>query len=151
LNRVFIWGLWIATIVALLLSALQGLSGHWIVFFLIWPMQPPFGQAFINAMVKLSSYHRMAGFAVGGLSVLILFFAFASKSSIYTRIFAVVGFAMTVLAAYGGYLYVTSGFQDRWSLGQMADAFIGVFGAYFIQLLFMIKTPGFPWLRSQAD
>jgi len=85
---------------------------------------------------------------VGGLSVVILFFAFFSKSNLLVRIFAVVGFGVVVVAVMGGFIYVTSGLQDRLSLGQMADALAGVFAAYFIQLIFMFKTPGF--LRRRA-
>ena len=150
-RKVCMWGLWISTIVVLLLAALQGLSGHWIAFFLLWPGGPSLGHAFLQAMVALSAYHRGAGFAIGAISILILFFAFFSKSTIYVRVFAIVGLVMTVVTAAGGFLYVTSGLKDRWSLGQMADGFVGVFGAYFIQLFFMNKTPRFPWHRSKAD
>jgi hypothetical protein len=98
-------------------------------------------------MAKLAIYHRYAGYTIGGISILILFFVFLSKQHILVRTFAIVGFIMTVLAALGGVLYVNSAFQDRLSLGQMSDAFIGVFGAYFIQLFFMNKMPKFPWKR----
>ncbi len=144
------FGLWISTIAVILLAALQGLSGNWIVFFFLWPGGPDFGNRFIQAMVRLSSYHRTAGFAIGAISILILFFAFRSKSSIYVRIFAVLGFVMTALAATGGILYVTSNYQDRLGLGQMADAFVGVFGTYFIQLIFMSTTPRFPWHKEKT-
>lgn len=150
-NKVCLWGLWISTIAVVLIAALQGLSGNWVTFFLIWPGTPGLQPAFIRAMVILASYHRIAGFIVGAISILILFFAFLSKSSIYVRIFAVAGFVMTALAAVGGFLYVTSGLQDRWSLGQMADAFVGVLGVYLIQLFFMNKTPRFPWVRAKAN
>ena len=143
--------MWIATIAVTLLAALQALSGHWVIFFLLWPGGPNYGSAFAQAMVTLGSYHRIAGFIVGGFSIVILFFAFFSKSSIYVRIFAVVAFIMTALAASGGFLYVRSGYLDRMSLGQMADAFVGVFGAYLIQFFFMNKTPRFPWSRARAD
>ena len=151
LQKIYLRGLWISTIAILLLSALQGLSGHWIVLFLLWPGGPASGTTFIQAMGDLSTYHRIAGFVTGALSILVLFFAFFSKATIYVRVFAVLGFAMTALAAIGGILYVTSRFLDRWSLGQMADAFVGVFGAYFIQLFFMNKTPKFPWSRMKAS
>jgi len=144
-NKVCRWGLWISTIIILLLSAVQALSGNWITYFLFLPGASSFGNAFLRAMVSLASYHRFAGFAIGGLSVLVLFFAFFSKSSIWVRIFAVVGFIMMALAAAGGVLYVTSGHGDQMALGQMSDAFVGVFGAYFIQLFFMNGTPSLPW------
>jgi len=129
---------------------LQVLSGHWIIFFLIWPGGPDFGHAFTRAMLSLSNYHKAAGVTTGILSVLVLFFVFLARSSVYARIFAVLAFAMTVLAAVGGILYVRSGLVDRLSLGQMADASVGVLGAYFIQLFFMNKTPRFPWNRAKA-
>ncbi len=150
LQKVCLRGLWISTIVILLIAALQGFSGHWIVFFLLWPGGPSFGQTFIQVLIGLSSYHIRAGFAVGVISVFILFFAFFSKSNILVRIFAVVGFVIVVLAVMGGFLYVTSKLQDRLSLGQMADAFVGVFAAYFLQFIFMIKTPGFLLSRAKA-
>ena len=142
--------LWISTIVTLLVTAIQALSGHWLVFYLIWPGGPILGnrQAFLNAMIKLSSYHRYAGYAVAGLSVVILASAFLSKATVYVRVLAVLGFAMVVLAVVGGVAFVNSAYQDRWSLGQMADAFVGVFGVYLIQLIFMNKTPRFPWQKA---
>ncbi len=142
-------GLWVSTIITLLIAALQGLSGNWITFFLFLPGAPNYGQTFLAAMVKLSSYHRAAGFAICGLAVITLLFAFNSKQNLLVRIFAVVGLVLTILAAVGGILYVASETADRMSLGQMADSFIGVFAAYFIQMIFMIKTPKFHW-RSRA-
>lgn len=143
LQKVCFKGLWVSTIVVLLITALQILSGNWIAFFLLWPGGPHFGQAFVHILTGLPGYHIKAGFAVGAFSVLILFFAFLSKSNIFTRIFAVVGLIIVVLAVSGGFLFVTSSFQDRLSLGQMADASVGVFAAYFLQLIFMFKTLGF--------
>jgi hypothetical protein len=142
--------LWILTIAFVLVTALQGISGNWITFFLVWP-GGNFGNTFVMAMVKLSSYHRIAGFFEAGISILILFFAFLSKSSIYVRAFAVLGLIMMALAATGGILYVTSDYQDRMALGQMADASVGVVGTYLIQLFFMNKTPRFPWNRQEAN
>lgn len=150
-RKICLWGLWISTIIVLLLVAEQGLSGHWVTFYLLWPGGPTLGNGFLNAMTVLGSYHRAIGFAIGAIAVLILFFAFFAKTSIYVRVLAILGFAMTVVTAAGGYVYVTSGFQDRWSLGQMADAFVAVFGLYFIQLFFMNKTPRFPWNREKTS
>jgi uncharacterized membrane protein len=151
LKKFSTWGLWVSTIIIVLLAALQALSGHWVIYFFLWPGGPSYGSAFVQAMVSLASYHRMAGFTVGALSIVVLFFAFASKPSIYVRIFAVVGFIMVALAASGGILYVTSGLQDRMGLGRMADAFVGVLGAYLIQLFFMNRTPAFPWTRLKEQ
>ena len=148
-RRAAVWGLWVSTILILLTSALQGLSGHWILFFAVWPGGPNPGPAFVQAMTTLTHYHIYAGFATGWLAVFVLVFAFIAKTNKYVRIFAVVGFILTVIAASGGVLYVRSGLQDRWSVGQMADAFVGVFGAYFIQLFFMNKIPRFPWNRAR--
>ncbi len=150
LKKVSRTGLWVSTIVVLIISAIQGLSGHWIAFYVYWPGQTSFGQNVIQILIRVSQYHIRAGFAVGVISVLILFFAFFSKSNILVRIFAVVGFIIVVLAVMGGFLYVTSNYQDRLALGQMADAFIGLFAAYFLQLIFIIKTPGFLRSRSKA-
>jgi len=151
MSRFNVWGLWITTILIVLISAIQALSGHWVTFFLIWTGGPDYGNTFTQAMLALGNYHKIGGWVTGGLSVVILYFAFVSKSSVYTRIFAVVGFIMTVLAAWGGYLYVTSSFQDRMSLGQMADAAVGVTGVYLIQLFFMNKTPRFPWMKHSLE
>lgn len=150
MNKIARWTLWVSTIVALLIAAVQALSGHWLVFYFIWPGGPSLGnpQSFANAMLKLGSYHRYAGFVVGGLSVVILFSAFLSKTTIYVRALAILGVGMVALAVAGGVAFVHSAFQDRWSLGQMADAFVGVFGIYLIQLIFMNKTPRFPWQKA---
>jgi hypothetical protein len=143
-NKLYTWSLWISTIIVILLIAVQGISGNWITFFLLWP-GGKFSDAFLQAMMTLGSFHKAAGFIEGGISILILIFAFLSRSSIYTRIFAALGVAMMVLAAWGGVLYVTSSFQDRMALGQMADASVGALGVYLIQLFFMNRTPRFPW------
>jgi hypothetical protein len=142
-------GLWVSIIVILLLVAVQGWSGGWCAFYLIWPGSNA-GATFLHIVAWLTAYHRKLGFAIGGISVLIIVFAFLSKASIYVRVLAVLGLAVTVSAALGGYLYVHSSLQDRLSLGQMADSFIGVFAAYFLQLFFMNKTPRFPWTRARA-
>jgi hypothetical protein len=149
-NRFYSRGLWIFTILLVLLVALQSISGNWITFFLLWP-GGNFSQTFIMAMVKLATYHRAAGFLEGGVSILILIFAFLSKSSIYVRISAALGLTMMILAVWGGVLYVTSGFEDRMALGQMADASVGVLGTCLIQLFFMNRTPRFPWGRHQSS
>lgn len=138
--------LWVSTIVLLLLLSLQALSGNWVTFFLILPGGPTnISQSFIGALAKLAIYHKLMGFVMGGISILVLIFAFICRSSIYVRIFAVLGFIITISAGIGGFLFVKSGFQDRWALGQMADSFVGEYAAYFLQLFFMNKTPNFPW------
>jgi hypothetical protein len=146
LQRNLSLALWISTLAILVIMSIQALSGNWITFFLILPGGPAnLSQSFIDALAKLAIYHKIAGFVIGGVSILILIFAFIQRSSIYVRIFAVLGFIITVIAGIGGFLFVKSGFQDRWALGQMADSFVGAYAAYFLQLLFMNKTPKFPW------
>jgi hypothetical protein len=143
--------LWVSTIVILVLVNLQGFSGNWVTFFLILPGgTSTFGQAFIPVLVKLGLFHRIMGFAITALSIVVLIFAFVKKSSVYVRVFAILGFVLTVVAAYGGYLFFTSGYQDRLALGQMADAFVGVDAAYFLQLFFMNRTPSFS-LRAKGS
>jgi hypothetical protein len=142
LQRNFSVTLWVLTGVILGLFTLQGLSGNWITYFLILPGGPSnFSQVFIGGLIKLAQYHKIMGFAIGGVSVLVLIFAFLRKSTMYVRVFAVLGFVITSLAVIGGYLFFKSEFQDRWALGQMADAFIGAYAAYFVQLFFMNGTP----------
>jgi len=120
---------------------LQGLSGNWITYFLILPGGPAkLRQGLIHGLTALTVYHRVVGFVIALISILVLIFVFIRRSSKYVRLFAVLGFVITALAAIGGYLFVQSGFQDRWPLGQMADAFVGAYGAYFLQLFFMGKT-----------
>jgi predicted MFS family arabinose efflux permease len=136
--------LWVSTIVILVLVNLQGFSGNWVTFFLILPGgTSAFGTGFIPVLVKLGYYHRYTGFAITLISILVLILAFLKKSTVYVRVFAVLGFVLTVVAAYGGYLFFTSRYEDRLALGQMADAFVGVDAAYFLQLFFMNRTPSF--------
>lgn len=143
-------GLWISTILILIVMAVQGWSGGWSAFYLVWPGYNP-GNTFLLFVARLALYHmRMGFFTIGALSVLIIIFAFLARSSIYVRIFAIVGLLLVALAAYGGLRFVTSSLQDRLSLGQMADSFIGVFAAYFLQFFFMNKTPVFPWDHARA-
>jgi hypothetical protein len=150
IEKIYRVGLWVSTLIIIIISAVQGLSGNWITLYLFWPGGPGTAPQFMRAMLDLSSYHRYAGFTIGGLSIVVLVFALLSRSSIYVRIFAVLGLVMTGLAASGGVLYVTSTFTDRWSLGQMVDAFVGLFGVYLIQLFFMNRTPNFPWSKRRV-
>jgi hypothetical protein len=147
LQRICCWGLWITTIMVLILTAVQGVSGNWTVFYLLWPGYNA-GDTFLGIVVWLSVYHIKMGFAIGAISILIIIFVFLSKSNWYVRLFSVVGLAVTFSAAMGGYLFVTTGFEDRLSLGQMADSSIAVFAAYFLMLFFMNKVPRWPWLHA---
>jgi hypothetical protein len=144
------WALWISTILIILISAIQGISGNWITFFLIWTGGPAFGDAFTRAMGSLANYHIVMGFAIGAISILIIVFAFNSRSSLWVKIISIIGLVMVALAASGGMLYVNSGLQDRVALGQMADALVGTIGIYLIQLFFMNRTPVFPWEKKKA-
>jgi hypothetical protein len=136
--------LWISTLAILVVMSVQALSGNWITFLFILPGRPAdLSLGFIQAMAKLSFYHQIAGFAIVCISVVILIFAFIHKTTLYVRIFSALGFVITVSAVIGGFVYVTSALEDRWSLGQMADSFVGAFAAYLLQLFFMNKTPGF--------
>jgi hypothetical protein len=141
-------GLWISIIALLVLMTVQGFSGNWITIFLRWPGAPNLSDQFIQAMIGLSSYHSFMGFAIGCVSVLALVFAFTSRSSIYVRILAVLGLVIMASAAMGGILYFSSGYRDRWSLGQMMDSFVGAYAAYFLQLFFINRTPRFPWTKG---
>lgn len=146
LQRNLSMALWISTLAILVVVSIQALSGNWITFFLILPGGPAnLSQSFIDTLVKVAIYHKLMGIVIGGISILILIFAFVRRSSIYVRIFAVLGFIIIVSAGIGGFLFVKSGFQDRWPLGQMADSFVGAYAAYFLQLFLMNKTPRFPW------
>jgi hypothetical protein len=152
LQRISLLGLWISTIAILMVMSVQGLSGNWITFFFVWPGGPQsqLGPEFTLAMAGLASYHSKMGYVMSGLAILILVLAFVRRSSVYVRVFAVLGFLITASAAMGGILYVSTAFQDRWSLGQMADSFVGAYAAYLLQLFFMNKTPRFPWMRSKS-
>ena len=133
--------LWALTGVILGLLTLQGISGNWITYFLILPGGPAnLSQLLIGFLVKLALYHRIFGLVIGLLSILILVFAFLRRWSNYVRLFAVLGFMIAVLAATGGFLFVKSGLTDRWPLGQMSDAFVGCYAAYFLQFFFMCRA-----------
>jgi hypothetical protein len=148
LQKVCLRGLLISAIVYLVLCAAQGWSGNWSVFYFVWPGSDT-SAGFTRFVVDLTNYHLKMGFAIGAVSILIIIFAFLGKTNIYVRIFAILGLVVTVTAAVGGYLYVHSAFVDRLALGQMADAFIGALAAYFLMLLFLYKTPNFPWSRKR--
>ena len=148
LQKVCLRGLWISSIVFLVLGAVQGFTGNWSIFYIEWPGSNS-SAGFIRFVVDLANYHMKMGFALGAISILIIIFAFLARTNIYVRIFAVLGLVVTVTAAVGGYLYVHSSTADRLSLGQMADAFIGVLAVYFIMLGFLYKPPVFPWSRKR--
>jgi hypothetical protein len=141
--------LWISTILVLVLIAAQGWTGQWTVFYVVWPGSNA-GNTMVMTTAHMATYHMKMGFAIGAISILIFIFAFLSKSSLYARILAIIALALIALAATGGYLYVRSGLQDRLSLGQMADSFLGAFAAYFLLLFFLNRTPRFPWSRPRA-
>ena len=147
LQRICRWGLWISIILVLILTTVQGVSGNWTVFYLLWPGYNA-GDTFLRIVVWLSFFHIKTGFAIGAVSILIIVFAFLSKSNWYVRAFSVVGLAVMFSAAMGGYLFVTTAFEDRLSLGQMADSSIAVFAAYFLMLFFMNKVPRWPWRHA---
>jgi hypothetical protein len=149
LQNVFSRVLWILTMLVLAAITVQALSGNWVTYFFILPGGPAnLSPTFIQALSDLAVFHKILGFIIGGFSILILVFSFIYKSSLFVRIFAVLGLMAAGSAAMGGYLFVHSGFQDRWSLGQMADSFVGAYAAYFIQLYFMNKNGGFPFKRK---
>ena len=148
LQKICHTGLWISTIVILVLAAVQGWTGDWSVFFRAWPGSNV-SQTFMMVVAKMVIYHKTMGFAIGGISVLVVIFAFLSKTNSYVRVFTILGFAVTFSAAMGGFLYVTSRFHDRLALGQMADSLIGVFAAYFLMLFFLNRIPRFPWSREK--
>jgi hypothetical protein len=147
--RNFLKGLWISTLLILVLNVAQGWSGGWSAFFLDWP-GANVSNSFLMFTAKLALYHEKMGFAMGALSILIIIFAFLARSNLYIRVFAILGFVTIVLAAWGGILYVESGLQDRLSLGQMSDAFIGAFAFYFLLLFLLNRTPRFPWDRNKS-
>jgi hypothetical protein len=144
-------GLWASTIIILLLSGLQGFTGNWIVIFILWAGGPTLGAALTRILATMPNYHILAGFIIGIISILALIFAFFSRTHILVRVFAVIGFITVTLAVWGGFLYVTSEFQDRLSLGQMADAFVGVFAAYFLLFVFLYRTSGFSFGKIKTD
>jgi hypothetical protein len=149
---IYSMALWSSTLAILVLLSVQALSGNWVTYFLILPGGPAdLSQRFLVAVTNLATFHKMMGFIIGGVSVLILTFAFLHRSSIYVRIFTVIGFIIIVSAGIGGYLFVKSEFQDRWALGQMSDSFVGAYAAYFLQLFFMNKTPRFVWTSKERS
>ena len=135
-HRVYVRGLWACTIAILAISGFQALSGHWVALFLFWPGFQSLGK-YMGLLNSLASLHRVFGFLTGGLSVVTLVFALLARPRMLVRLSSIVGLGVVGLAVIGGILYVTSVFKDRWSLGQMADAFVGVFAVYFVQLLLM--------------
>jgi hypothetical protein len=149
LQKVSSKSLWISTLAVLVLMSIQAWSGNWITFFLILPGgSGGLSDQFLKAMAGLSVYHAIMGFLIGIGSIIVLIFAFTSKSSIYVRIFAILGLIITASAAMGGVLFTQSGYQDRWPLGQMADSFVGAFAAYLLQLFFMNRTHNLPWAKQ---
>ena len=149
LQKISLAALWVSTGLLLVVMAVQGISGNWAVFYLVWPGSNV-GGTFLDFVAQLANYHVSAGYVIGGFSILVIIFAFLSRASIYVRAFAIVGFALTASAAYGGYSFVNSAFQDRLSLGQMADSFVGAFAAFFLQLFFMGRKTKFPWSRLKG-
>jgi hypothetical protein len=148
LQRVCRKGLWISAILVIVLIIAQGWTGNWSVFYLLWPGSNVTSM-FLQITAQMAVYHMRMGFAIGAISVLILIFSFLAKSNLYVRILAILGFVITVLAVIGGFLFVTSSLQDRLSLGQMADSFLGVLAADFLILFFLNKVPRFPWNRNK--
>ena len=137
-QKTYVTALWVSTIAILATSAFQALSGHWVSFFLFWPGFQSL-DSYLGFLNTLASMHRVVGVVTAVLAISVAVFAVLSKPGLVVRLLALLGLVMVGVAALGGYLYVTSVFKDRWSLGQMADAFVGVFGAYFLQVIFMVR------------
>jgi hypothetical protein len=74
---------------------------------------------------------------MGALSILIVVFSFLYKSHILVHLAAIIGLVLIGSAVMGGVLFVNSGLQDNWPLGQMMDSFVVAFAAYLLQLFFM--------------
>jgi hypothetical protein len=148
-GKIFHVSIWIATFTILVLITLQGWTGGWSVFYLVWPGSNV-SATIVQVTASLAAYHVHMGFGIGVVSILVILLAFLAKSSVYVRLFSILGFGIVVLAALGGFNFVTTAFADRLSLGQMADAFIGAYIAYFLQLFFLNKTPRFPWVHPKT-
>jgi hypothetical protein len=149
-SKFFIYSLWTTTLAIVLLSAIQVLSGNWVTYFFLFPGGPNYGERFMRAMADLGTYHKIMGFVIGALSITIPPLAFLARANNYVKVFSLLGFVVTILAAIGGVAYVNSGFGDRLGLGQMADAAVGVFVAFFLQLFFMNQVPRFPWNKEKT-
>jgi hypothetical protein len=143
LQKISRTGLWVSTIVILALLAAQGISGNWSAFYLAWPGSN-LSEMLIQITARLAAYHVKMGIAIGVITVVIIIFAFLAKSSLYVRVFAILGLVVTASAIMGAFLFVGSGLMDRLSLGQMADSFVGAFAAYFLLLLFASRLPKLP-------
>jgi len=104
----------------------------------------------MRAMADLGTYHKITGFVIGALSITIPSLAFLARANNYVKVFSLLGFVVTILAAIGGVAYVNSGFGDRLGLGQMADAAVGVFVAFSLQLFFMNQVPRAPWNKEKT-
>lgn len=105
----------------------------------------------MRAMMNLGTYHKIMGFVIGALSIIIPPLAFLARANNYVKVFSLLGVIVTVLTAIGGIAYVNSGFGDRLGLGQMADAAVGVFVAFFLQLFFMNRVPHFLWSKKKTS
>ena len=146
LQRICRWGLWISTILVLILAAVQGVSGNWTVFYLLWPGYNA-GDIFLRVVVWLSIFHIKLGFAIGAVSIflLIIIFAFLSKSNWWVRIFRVVGQGVTSSAAMGLVFLCTTA-SNRSSVGRWRTALLSALqAADLLTLFFMNKAPRWPW------
>jgi hypothetical protein len=149
-SKFFTYSLWVTTLAIVILSSIQVLSGNWVTYFFLFPGGPNYGERFMRAMMDLGTYHKIMGFVIGALSIAIPPLAFLARANNYAKVLSLLGLVVTILAAIGGVAYVNSGFGDRLGLGQMADAAVGVFVAYFLQLFFMNQVPRFPWNRAKT-
>jgi hypothetical protein len=142
IQKIYSSVLWVLTIAVLAVIAVQGLSGNWVTVFFVLPGGTELSPDFLIAMGRLAQYHIIMGFITVAFAVLILIFAFLHKSHLFVRLAAIAGPLLTGSAILGGYLYVQSGLQDNWPLGQMMDSFIGAFAAYALMVVFVVwKRP----------
>ncbi len=94
----------------------------------------------VNGIGPILQVHATIGSLLLLLSLAILILSLASRVR-GAQIFGVLGFLSILLAAYGGLMFVLSGFQNDGQSHNMATNFLLSFAFYFVEL-YVLKGVG---------
>ena len=102
---------------------------------------PPFGFAgFFQGLGTLNSlpllWHAYEGMLLIALAIAVLALSFKWSKSRGVRIASILGLFFILSAAFGGFLFVLSGFSNGGNSAQMGGSFIGGYALYFVALFY---------------
>lgn len=130
--------------VALIVLTVQAWTGDVVNIFFVpasGTTQPPFSiggffQGIANLNQPLLAWHTGEGIVLMALAIAILALSFKWSRTRSVRIFAILAPFFLLATAFGGFLFVLSGFSAGGNSAQMGGSFLGVYAFYFMALYY---------------